>query len=67
MRKHNSGNERIKRRYFTYLKEARRQEESTVDAAAKALSRWEDYAKHRDFRAFHIEQAVASKDTWRNV
>jgi integrase len=59
--KHNSENERIKRRYFAYLKEAKRHEESTVDAAAKALSRWDEYAKYRDFGAFHFEQAVAFK------
>jgi integrase len=59
--KYNPGNERIKRQYFTYLKEARSHEEATVDAAAKALSRWEEYTKYRDFRTFHVEQAVAFK------
>ncbi len=34
----NAANERVKRQYFTYLKEARRQSEPSVDAAAKALS-----------------------------
>jgi len=61
MRKHNPANERIKRRYFTYLKEAKRQSEASVDAAAKALSRFEVYTKHRDFKAFHYQQAVAFK------
>src|SRR5580693_4327035 len=61
MTKHNPGNERIKRRYLTYLKEAKRHEEPTIDAAAKALSRWEEYTKYRDFGAFHFEQAVAFK------
>jgi len=59
--KYNPGNERIKRRYFTYLKEARRHEESTIDASAKALNRWEQYTKFRDFGAFHFEQAVGFK------
>jgi len=31
-------NERIKRRYFAYLKEAKRHSEPTVDAVAKALA-----------------------------
>ncbi len=62
MKKHNPENERIKRKYFTFLKEARRHSEPTVDAAAKALSRFEDYTKHRDFKAFHFEQAVAFKN-----
>ena len=34
MPKHNAQNERIKHRYFIYLKEARRHSEATVDAAA---------------------------------
>ena len=56
---HNPNNERIKRRYFAYLKEARRQSESSIDAVAKALARFEADTKYRDFRAFHFEQAVA--------
>lgn len=59
--KHNAENERIKRRYFTYLKEAKRYSESSLDTVAKALSRFEDYNSYRDFRKFHIEQAVAFK------
>ncbi len=35
--------------------------EPTVDAAAKALSRFEVYTKFRDFKAFHFEQAIAFK------
>jgi integrase len=61
MTKHNAENERIKRKYFAYLKEAKRHSEPTVDAAAKALSRFEEYTRYRDFRTFHFEQAVAFK------
>ena len=61
MTKHNAENERIKRQYFAYLKEAKRHSEPTVDAAAKALSRFEEYTRHREFKAFHFEQAVAFK------
>jgi integrase len=61
MRKHNPVNERIKRKYFAFLKEAKRHGEPTVDAAAKALSRFEAYTRYRDFKAFHFEQAVAFK------
>lgn len=61
MEKHNAANERIKRKYFGFLKEAKRHSEATVDAAAKALSRFEVYTRHRDFRVFHFEQAVAFK------
>ena len=58
---HNPENERIKRRYFAYLKEAKRRGEPSVDGAAKAFSRFETYTKFRDFKAFHKEQAVAFK------
>ena len=61
MKKHNPANERIKRKYFAFLKEAKRHSEPTVDAAAKALSRFEVYSKYRDFKTFHFEQAIAFK------
>lgn len=61
MTKHNVNNERIKRRYFSYLKEAKRQSEGTVDSVAKALDRFETYTDHRDFKKFHFEQAIAFK------
>jgi len=59
--KHNAENERIKRKYFAYLKEAKRHSEPTIDAAAKALSRFEEFTRYRDFKAFHFEQAIAFK------
>lgn len=61
MKKHNATNERIKRKYFAYLKEAKRHGEPTVDATAKALNRFEGYTRYRDFKAFHVEQAIAFK------
>lgn len=61
MTQHNPENERIKRQYFAYLKEAKRYSEDSVDAAAKALSRFEEYTQRKDFKAFHFEQAVAFK------
>jgi site-specific recombinase XerD len=61
MRKHSPVNERIKREYFAYLKEAKRHCEPTVDAAAKAIHRFESYTKYRDFKTFHVEQAIAFK------
>jgi integrase len=61
MPNHNPENERIKRRYFAYLKEAMRRGEPSVDAAAKALNRFETYNRFKSFKAFHIEQATAFK------
>lgn len=54
-------NERIKRKYLAFLKEAKRHSEPTIDATAKALSRFEIYSKFRDFKTFHFEQAIAFK------
>jgi len=62
MRRHSPNNERIKRQYFVYLKEANRYSEPSVDAVAKALSRFEIYTKYRDFKTFHFQQAVAFKN-----
>ena len=61
MTKHNAENERIKHRYLGYLKEAKQYSVATVDAAAKALSRFEEYTKFRSFKKFHVEQAKGFK------
>jgi integrase len=61
MAKHNAANERIKRDYFEYLREAKRLSSPSIDAAAKAISRFEESTGWKDFRAFHIKQAVAFK------
>lgn len=61
MTKHNPENERIKRRYFGWLQEAKQCSEATVDATAKALNRFEEWNRHKSFQAFHHEQAVAFK------
>ena len=61
MTKRNSENERIKRRYLLYLKDAKGRDEASVDAAASAIESFEDYVKRRDFRSFHIEQARGFK------
>jgi integrase len=61
MTKHNAQNERIKRKYFAYLKEAKQYSEQSVDAAAKSISRFEEYNRFKDFKWFHFEQAIAFK------
>jgi integrase len=61
MRTHSPENERIKRAYFTYLKEARGLSEHSIDAAAAALCRFEEYTGYRDFKNFHVQQAVGFK------
>jgi integrase len=61
MTHHNSANERIKRQYLTYLADALGHSEQTIDAVAKAISRFEAYTRYKDFKRFHIEQAKAFK------
>lgn len=61
MQKHHPDNERIKHRYYTFLKEAMRQSEKTIDGVAKAIARFEDYNQYRDFKLFHYQQAIAFK------
>jgi integrase/recombinase XerD len=61
MLKHNPENERIKRKYLIFLKEAKRQNEASIDAVAKALSRSEAYNKYHDLEKFHHQQAVGFK------
>ncbi|PPD14206.1 MAG: recombinase XerC [Methylobacterium sp.] len=61
MRKLNPKNERIKRDYLAFLTEAKRQSVKSVDQAAAAISAFDAYNRHRDFRLFHIEQAKGFK------
>lgn len=61
MKKYNRENERIKRQYLIFLKEAKGQSEATIDAVAKSLKRFEEHTKFRDFKYFHFEQARAFK------
>jgi integrase/recombinase XerD len=61
MTKRNAANERIKRRYLVFLKDAKGRDEASIDAAAKAIARFEQHSKHRDFKAFHFEQARSFK------
>lgn len=61
MAKTNEANARIKREYFTYLREAQRRDERSVDAVAKAIARFEAADGNKDFKKFHRAQAVAFK------
>ncbi len=61
MAKHSEKNARIKRTYFRYLGEAQRRDEKSIDVAARALARFEEANRHKDFATFNQEQAVAFK------
>ena len=61
MKTHHPDNERMKRRYLDYLREAMGHSDASLDAVAKALSRFETYTRYRDFKALHPEQAKGFK------
>ncbi len=60
-RKFNEENERIKRRYLQFLREAKRADMATVDKAADAILRFERSTGYKPFKRFHIEQAITFK------
>jgi integrase len=62
MRKHHPQNERIKRDYFLHLERAKRMSQSSVDQVAAAIAQFEQSTNFKDFRKFHIAQAVAFKE-----
>lgn len=62
MRKYNAENERLKRRYEQYLREAKGQDEKSIDKVCAALVKFEDCTKFKPFKFFHIEQARQFKD-----
>jgi integrase len=62
MQQHHPKNERIKRDYFEYMKEARGHSEQSIDAVAAALDRFERFTKFADFRDFRKDQAIDFKE-----
>ena len=50
MKAYNAENERTKHRYFIFLAEAQGFSPSTIDAAAKAINRFEVYSGHRELQ-----------------
>jgi site-specific recombinase XerD len=55
----NPANERIKRRYFHYLREADGLAEITIDHAARAIAAFERSTATKDFRSLSLEDAIA--------
>ncbi|WP_227287458.1 tyrosine-type recombinase/integrase [Boseongicola sp. H5] len=60
-RKFNEENERIKRRYRHFLREAKGCDMATVDKAADAILRFERSTGFKPFKRFHIDQAMTFK------
>lgn len=62
MRKINEENERIKRKYFHYLRTAKRRDKATVLKAAQAIQRFEASTGYASFKKFKTEQVVRFRD-----
>lgn len=60
--KYNAENERVKRRYLGYLRNAKGYDEATIDGHARAIERFEGYNKRRSFKLFRIEQAIGFRE-----
>ena len=61
MKKYSAKNERIKRQYFSYLKEASGKSEATIDGVRASLLTYEEHTGFKDFGALHCEQIIAFK------
>lgn len=61
MRKVNEENERIKRKYFHFIREADGKDEKTVEKVASAILRFEEAINFKSFKRFNTEQAVSFK------
>ena len=61
MRKCNAKNERLKREYLEWQKEANRKSDSTIDNIRKALIRLETFTDNQDFRQFAKQTAIDFK------
>jgi integrase len=61
MRKFDEENERVKRAYAVYLRNARGQDDSSIDKVLAAILHFEKSTRFKPFKKFHIQQAVEFK------
>lgn len=61
MRKITEQNERLKRDYLSYLREAEGYDEATLDKVSASLLIFEEALRYKPFKAFHREWAAAFK------
>ncbi|MHA6611640.1 tyrosine-type recombinase/integrase [Photobacterium damselae] len=61
MKNHNTNNVRAIRNYSLFLREAKRLSESSIDGVLKAINRFEEYTKYKNFQLFHYQQAIGFK------
>lgn len=58
----NQSNDRIKRRYFSYLKDARGRDAQSISHVANAIARFERHTSGSCFKDFKVTQAVEFKE-----
>lgn len=61
MKKNNTNNVRILHEYISYLRDAKRQDDSTIDGAMKSINRFEEYTAYLDFKKFRAKHAIGFK------
>ena len=61
MAKSNTPNERIKRAYIDFLRQAMGRSEASLEGVAAALYRFESYTGFREFKEFRVDQAKGFK------
>lgn len=61
MIKYNPNNERIKREYYEFQKEAKRKTGSTIDNIRIAIDKYELFTDFDNFKAFNKQKAIAFK------
>lgn len=58
----NAKNERVKRTYRTFLKEADGKAPATIEQIVSAIERYEDFARNSDFATFDQRKAIRFKE-----
>jgi integrase/recombinase XerD len=61
MKKSSANNVRILHEYIKYLRDAKRQDHSTIDGAMKSINRFEEYTGYLDFNKFKAKHAIGFK------
>ncbi|WP_335916832.1 tyrosine-type recombinase/integrase [Shewanella chilikensis] len=61
MNKNSTNNARIIHDYIKYLRDAKRQDHSTIDGAMKSINRFEQYTAFADFSKFRAKHAIGFK------
>lgn len=61
MPKRNAENERMKRAYLIWMRDAKGRSEATLDIAAAAIDRFQTHTGFKPFKSFRLEQATSFK------